>query len=150
MQISISNILLSTVGATFLAPLLRLVWKRLFRQKPQSLPKTIGDFENRILTVDKLIFPLSIISFIFPFSTYLFKFSEHNPWPLLFSFGSALVIPALFVLVATLPSGIGAFRNFLEFYEQKHSTNRYGLFVGLLGGLLLFCIAGYRILVQLL
>lgn len=142
---------LPTFAVVALTPLLMLALSR------ASAPRHVGDIRRRWLIkrngwIDVVSFVLTIASACSP----LFLFAElpsHDPlglWVIGLQFGLMVIIPFVWICVATLPFGEGRFREFWLYYEVRWGVGAVGVgvlaiplaIIGIISGLRLWMALG--------
>lgn len=132
------------IGA--IAPVVGALYLRLF-SVPKGMEENSEGIHARNNWIEQIACWICLASFVGGIFLYLFCFEDNDPLGVGLQFGTAVIGPVLWIVLATLPQGIDRFREFWRFYQVKYKMNIFGVLL-MLTPFVLIGIYSYYVLIN--
>ena len=122
------SLVLSTVAATLLTPLVVTLWSRAFPPAPLDAQESKENLRTRNGWIDAVATIFMFIGLFFPLVLFGRNFNNVGIWAVGLMFGLMVSMHFLWVCVATIPfGGLARFREFWRFYELRWGIAMKGI-----------------------
>jgi hypothetical protein len=120
---------LPAFAAVAFTPVAVALWSKLFPPSKLGVLENLGELHLRNSWIDAVACFVCGAGFVLPIVLFWSEIDSVG-WPSIgLAFGAGIVLPCIWICIATLPFGLSRYRGFWRFYEQRYRIGMTGIMI---------------------